>query len=506
MKTGDNNNDSVLYNFYNTILAFVLIFSFFVRLPNISWGLLTFEKYGATHSFHPDEFKVMLGIKGYPKDILIRTDFRYPTALHYTLGILTTPLRMSKDSISSPLDIDVYYIIGRFGIVLIGVLSVGLTYRLGKKILSPLAGLLASGLLSVALYHVRNSALVTTDVPTSLFMVIVVLISLDIDAKSSLVSYIKLGILVGLLVGMKYTGAFVAIPVGIILFEKLMLESDWNIRRMILARLTASIFVSILIFIITTPGIILAPIAFVESLSYEFARTGKLKSNMFSYESWSYLFRTLAGSTNYLFAAFSGLGLFAGLQKNTFRNLIPYITLIILYFTYFNTSLYERYVITIMPFLCLVCANLLVNWFRSKNIFIKITGFLTAVFLFGYGSFQSIGLATMIQNDSRYQATKYIMEDAPFNSTISMGWSEADPSCSFQTNENQVVVSIGASPDYILLCGDYDLFSDGLQTLSGISSTYVEQYRLVMEYQRKYPIAVEFISPRIRIYQREDGE
>ncbi len=494
MKTISGTNNFVVNKSHKLIFVLILIVSLCVRLPNITWGLSTFNEFGKPTGFHPDEFKVILGVKGYPKDIVIRTDFRYPTAIHYTLGILTIPLRLKKNLIPLPLDVDIYYIIGRLGMVLIGTLSVASTYQLGKKILSPAVGLLAASFLAVSLYHVRNSALVTTDVPTSLLMPIVVLLTLAIDGKTSFWHYVKLGAAVGLLVGIKYTGAFVVIPVGVIFFEKLILESSYSIRKKMLVGLTTSIFVSMLIFVITTPGIILAPVAFMESLSYELARTGRIKSDVLSRESWRHLFNAISSSTNFLFAAFSALSLLAGFQKKL--KLVPYIALIVFYLLYFNTSLLPRYVITIAPFLCLICANLLVRWLLSINIYAKIAGILVIVSILGYGLFQGVGLIHIIQNDTRYQAAGFIANEIPSGSTISMGWGSADMSCGFQITKDQKRVAVGDNPDFMLLCGD------GVQQLLNISSKSLDYYTLAAKYTPRYPVSVEFVSPYIFIYKK----
>src|SRR5690349_23555299 len=80
-------------NLQRACLLAVLLYALLSRLAGITWGLELFDRYVGDSRYHPDEFKIAVGAKNFPKDILSRTDLRYPTALHYMTGILGFPVQ-----------------------------------------------------------------------------------------------------------------------------------------------------------------------------------------------------------------------------------------------------------------------------------------------------------------------------------------------------------------------------------------------------------------------------
>lgn len=480
--------------FYKRTLFLIFFLSILLRVPGIPWGLSAFNAYGSENGFHPDEFKIVFGAKGYPKDIVVRTDLRYPTGLHYILGILTIPLRLNEN-FAPALEIDLYYLIGRALIVLVGATGVILCFRLGEKIFSPEAGLLGSAFLATSVYHARNSALALTDVPTATLLLVAALIALRLRSASKPSAFAWLGAALGLLVGVKYTGAFAVIPVGLILLQKWIAEPEWAERKKLAAMTLLAAGVSLLVFVVATPGFVLSFSSFRESLAYELTRTGNSKSSIFAAQTWTHIFDALTVAGNLPFAILSLLGVATAFRRKDLRRALPFALLIPLYFAYFNTSLVARYTLTVMPLLCLFAANLLVDLMRSKVAAIKVTGMLTASALLVYGLAQCFGVAYMLQTDSRYQVAEYLDTQIPPDATIAMGLEESD-SCNFSVSHGQRRVLAQELPDYLTLCNGNVLPSD---------HPYAAEYRLIQDFKPRFPtLALEFISPETRIYKRRE--
>lgn len=128
--------------------------------------------------FHPDEGKITGGAHEFPRDIVEREDLRYPTGLHYLIGLLIIPFKLFETlspTVTLIAEGMYVFVIGRFINILFGVAAVYLTFKLGKNLHSLRAGLIAAGILCLSMYHVRNSSFVTTDISTSFWLVVVLL-------------------------------------------------------------------------------------------------------------------------------------------------------------------------------------------------------------------------------------------------------------------------------------------------------------------------------------------
>ncbi len=102
-----------------------------------------------------------------------------------------------------------FYLWGRFTTAVLGTMSVGLTYWVGKKVFDRRVGLLGALFLTFSLLHVESSHYITPDVPTAFFALITFLISLSILEKGETKYYILGGLLAGLTTATKYQGALV---------------------------------------------------------------------------------------------------------------------------------------------------------------------------------------------------------------------------------------------------------------------------------------------------------
>jgi hypothetical protein len=164
---------------------------------------------------------------------------------------LTTPVRL----LGSEPAVD--YLAVRVLTAILGTLTVLVVFEIGRRAYSTRAGVFAAIGMSVAFLAVRDSHFATVDIPLALACSLALLAVLRLDRTSPVQS----GILLGLATGIKYTGAFLvaAVLVG---------------QRRGLA-LTAA--VSVVVFIATSPFLILNPVLFVHglaSISQHFTQAG----------------------------------------------------------------------------------------------------------------------------------------------------------------------------------------------------------------------------------------
>ena len=141
-----------------------------------------------------------------------------------------------------------------------------LTYLLAKEIYDEKRALLASLFLTISLYHAQNSSFVTPDVLSSFFLVLFLIVLRRAFLQPENTSlYTLAGVVLGLLVGTKYNGAIATIVICVLylytLINKPTTTKLWHLNLVVCGS------VAILVFVITTPGIILHFSDFLESMN-----------------------------------------------------------------------------------------------------------------------------------------------------------------------------------------------------------------------------------------------
>jgi 4-amino-4-deoxy-L-arabinose transferase-like glycosyltransferase len=139
------------------------------------------------------------------------------------------------------------YLLSRGLQVCIGVLSIYWTWRLGRRLLSPRAGLLAALALSAVPMHVRQSAVIKPDILLLLALLIAAEATVAALASGRLRELLGVGAAVGLAAASKYNGVAAALPLALFALPRARREPA------ILARLVAAGVVSLLVFVLLNP-------------------------------------------------------------------------------------------------------------------------------------------------------------------------------------------------------------------------------------------------------------
>lgn len=190
------------------ILLAVLVLSAVLRVWGIGFGLPHLEA-------RPDEMEVV------PRAIrLLSGDlnphfFNYPSLYFYLLGAvfgawsgITTALGSSMEDFLNRAAVDPsrFILVARYITAVAGVATVLVVYRVGVRLHGRTAGLLGAGLLAVCHLHVRESHFATTDVTLSLFIIWTVYFLLDVAEKGKPRAYVLAGLFTGLAISTKYVG------------------------------------------------------------------------------------------------------------------------------------------------------------------------------------------------------------------------------------------------------------------------------------------------------------
>jgi hypothetical protein len=516
----------------NRLLLLILLVGFVFRLSGIFWGL-PYIKY--MRFYHPDESKIIDGAYEFPAHILTNLDLRYPTAFHYSLGILSFPLRL----LPYPEDYYAIYLVGRVLSVLAGTAAILVVFLLARKIFDRRIALLAAFLLAFSMLHVANSAWATTDVMSSFLMALFLLVLLDtIESDTpSPRRAILTGVVLGLLVGVKYTGAIAIIPL-VYIFICSHFRRDYD--RHDSARSTGRAFTSFLrdrnlwiiglvalgAFILSTPGLLRHPYAFIASLQYEGGRLSTTYLPLYDPETYRQLFRSLSRSMGIPLALAGVLGIVLAFFKRK-DVLFALLFMLLVFALYFGSAVEDRYYLMVMPVLALFAGsflfflidlgNLRSGSFASRAIensrqpeytqsaeysqhaeysqysqyvagtsWLSIAGYALAGLVFLYAFLYSLGGVVSRYPDSRTQAARYIAENVPRGASIGLGFASKDyehswhyPRIDSKIYEKRNFIK---HPDYIVLSSyDYEQIRETLHR--GILNP---DYSLPRQYWREW--------------------
>lgn len=398
-------------------LAAVLLVAFGLRVLLLGWGV-PLDPY--TNTYHPDEPKIIQGAVDFPTDILTRQDLRYPTGYHYLIGLLTLPLRPALHRLADGDAFLTVTLLGRLCTLLLAMLTVWATYRLGWRWYDRRAGIIAAAFLAVLSEHVMNGAWATLDVPSA-FLAVVALWRCDVLVQTpSRRNSAILALASGLLIGTKYPGGVVLVPAilaHVIGYRKARPAQGWW-RSVVCLELPLYLALTVAVTLATTPTILLRPENLKAAVLYESQRQNlagmdRLQFDML-FDAVGSLATALSQPVAWLFA-FAALG---ALVRPTYREALI-LSFILPYTFVLGDRAANRYLIILLPAYCLLSGRLLsrlmsLRWPAARVGVGVATAALWTVAL-GY-TFWTIQLR--LQPDARTAAARYLAEQALPGSTV----------------------------------------------------------------------------------------
>jgi 4-amino-4-deoxy-L-arabinose transferase-like glycosyltransferase len=171
--------------------------------------------YGLPDHFHWDEPTIMDRAIRMAGGDLNPHFFYYPTLLMYLLlaangmlyavgHVLHYYVSTNAFAVSFLTDSTASYVVGRLLVAALGSATVLLTFLLGRRFLSPAAGLIGAALLSVSPVHIGNSHFATNDVPMAFFAMLSYVFLWQVYTRGETRDYVLAGAVIGLGVSTKY--------------------------------------------------------------------------------------------------------------------------------------------------------------------------------------------------------------------------------------------------------------------------------------------------------------
>lgn len=418
------------------ILFLFIIIGCIVRYWGINFGLPHLD-------CRPDELVVVNIALKFGTGDLNPHFFRYPTfymyfisffyGVYYLLGRVSGKYALLQDFVSEAvINRTNFFLIDRYISAFFGVATIYVVYKLTKSLFDDDTGLVSSFLMSLAYLHVRDSHFGVTDV----FMTFLVMCSIFYIIKcykdGNIKNYIFAGIFGGLAMSTKYNGLLVIIPIFIVHYLNIFNEKLRFVKLFLDKRILFFIGVFVIAFLFGTPFALLDYNKFISDVLFEMRHLHighgidlgigwwyHLKFSLFLGLGWSLFFLSL-------------VGIFVLMKKDIRKALILF-SFPLCYYVLMGRghSVFVRYVIPLIPFLC-ITAGLFITAISAKILFkFKKYKYLLMWSLAIFAVLPSVNNIInfdklLTKKDNRLIVADWINEHIPGGSSISqlgsMGW------------------------------------------------------------------------------------
>jgi len=411
------------------LLLIILLLAIVVRVWGISYGL-------PCPYCRPDEDRLIntalrLSLKDLNPHI-----FNWPSLFFYlTRGILEIyATLLSWLGLSQITSLQVFYqedpshfhLLLRIIFCGLGVASVYLLYRLGKKVFSDVTGLLAAFFFSLSFLHARESHFAMLDIPVTFFSLVFFLETLKIYRQGNWSNYIRIGLIGGLAVATKLYACLLITPLFVAHFLGIR-SSSGNPR--IFVRLLISLFFMIVIFLMTSPYVVLDFNSFLRSIQNlfleQFSLGNPVLPEVVTYRGyWYHLFYSFRYALGWPLELVCLLGLiwmiYRNIQKREISILIITFVLSFYMFLSLQKNSFMRYTIMLLPYLCLMAAHFLEQVRRKLSSYgMKWLYSLFVVLLVLEPAWQLVQHNICIsRRDSRNIASQWITNNIPNNAGL----------------------------------------------------------------------------------------
>ena len=274
------------------------------------------------------------------------------------------------------LDPSPLYLIARGLVVCCGVATIYVTYVIAGRLYGKRVGLIAAWLIAVTYLHVRDSHFGVTDVPMTLMCTLSILYILRLCDLGRTRDYVYAGITAGLAASTKYNAALLAFSICVAHLMRAPTAADVvaRLKGYEFKKLALAGIMSILAFIAISPFIILDTETFFSHFSYivSFFQDDPNRGLDGLDRGWFYhLTISLRYGAGIPLLGCSLVGIFLALRHHTRRYAPVLLSFPLIYYvlTGMSKALLVRYMIPVLPVLCIMAAltiDTLVNAFLAR--------------------------------------------------------------------------------------------------------------------------------------------
>jgi 4-amino-4-deoxy-L-arabinose transferase-like glycosyltransferase len=400
------------------LLAVSLVVGSALRLYGIRFGLPS--------NFHPDEVpKVNAIMRMVEQNSLDPQYFLHPSLLLYSTYAMNTFLQAI--GIVDGTFRDTAFLAGRLVSTTAGVLSIALTYSIGKRLFSREAGGIAACLLAVFPLHITCSRYLKEDALLTFVILSCVLVTIIAVQSKRPWLLLVAGLLAGCTAGTKYSGILMAmVPASApwIVSRRLKPDIQW------LPWAIAAVVVAPFGFIATTPYALLNSAKFIKDFQTEsrHMQTGHTVSITAWSQLWMYHFwRSIWPGITGLVSACAMLAVGFLMRRARLEDLVVVGMIVLFYLPaeYVKAKPApqpERYILPCLPFLALAVGELLACLRAHRSGMLRNVVPLAVLCLVVVPGVRSMQLAKDLPNDTRDQLATWMKTNLPEGAKVLMDW------------------------------------------------------------------------------------
>ncbi len=392
----------------------LIVLAFLLRLIGITWGLPN-----ALHNqtYHPDEYLLM----SYVSQLDLGHGIWNPHFYNYGslwLYIMSLAIKVATGwGLVSPASMAGAHLACRVVSALLGSLTVGLTYFIGRRIGGLAGGLTAGIALLISPGHLVHSRFHTVDVPATFFVTAALLLALKTyEAKSDRSArslFLWGSALAGLAAATKYNMILVELPLIIAL---MMRKWNWPVGLLGIVCLAAAFFV-------TTPGALLDNGKFMQDLSFEAQHVREGHGLVFAQtpNAWPFQFGNLIEAVGLGVPLVAIVGLFYAIQRKEKTALlllafaVPYTIMICGIPGIYEVNVkFLRYILPLTPIACAYAGYMLSLGLRETLVESRAAVAAGAILVFSVigGINFSVVTELMSKEDPRDRAALWLSQNA----------------------------------------------------------------------------------------------
>ncbi len=380
--------------------------------------------FGLPSNFHPDEVpKVNAIMRMVDSGTLNPQYFLHPSLLLYASYAMNTLLHFV--GIEGTFR-DTAFLAGRLVSACAGVVSIALTYQIGKRLFSRETGGLAACLLAVFPLHVTCSRYLKEDALLTFIVLSCVLTTIIAVQRNRRWALLLAGLLAGCTAGTKYSGILmVIVPAA----APWLVSRSWRPDRSWIAWACAAVMIAPLGFLITTPYALLNATKFItdfraESRHMQTGHTVAITawSQMWMYHYWRSVWPGISG----LAAVISVLGLGFLMRRGKIEDLLIIGVVLLFYMPaeYVKAKPApqpERYILPCLPFLAIAASELLRQLYARGRVARVAVAVAVALIVF-IPLHRTMALASDLRVDTRDRMVVWMKQTIPAGSKILMDW------------------------------------------------------------------------------------
>jgi Dolichyl-phosphate-mannose-protein mannosyltransferase len=331
--------------------------------------------YGLPDHFHWDEPTIMNRAIKMAGGDLNPHFFYYPTLLMYLLLVANGVLYAAGHvlgyyassnafAVSYLTDSTASYAVGRGLVAALGAASVLLAFLVGRRFLSPAAGLIGALLLAVSPVHIGNSHFATNDVPMAFFALLAYVMLWQVYARGTTRDYVLAGVVIGLGVSTKYLPVVLVVSLALAHVFRLRNETGtWRTALRGFHRPVLAGAASFVAFAVTSPYVLLDWRSAVHDYAAQSALSSAAGCQDCGLNFVPYLTQTLGWSIGWVpyLLALAGLLSLAWTRGERLRRFVLLASFPIMLFLLVGSERqpWPRWLVPIAPFACLAAGAVL---------------------------------------------------------------------------------------------------------------------------------------------------